>query len=55
MLEVLFQGKNFGRNLVMGRNIRCFKFLREIRDASLTLSQGNFDSVLTPKIREMTA
>jgi hypothetical protein len=55
MLEVLFQGKIFCRNLVMGRNIRCFKYLREIRDTSLTLSQGNFDSVLTPKIREMTA
>jgi len=55
MLEVLFQGKNFCRNLVMGRTIRSFRFLREIRDALLTLSQGNFDSVLTPKTREMTA
>jgi hypothetical protein len=33
----------------MDQNIGSFKRLRESRDAYLTLAQGNFDSVLTPK------
>ena len=48
------QGKNFCQKLVMGQNIRTISDLLESSDASLTLPEGEFDGVLTPKTPQMT-
>jgi len=49
MLEVFFRGKFFARNSSWIKISVLSNAYEKNRDAYLTLPQGSFDSVLTPK------